>query len=419
MKFILIKNFIPTFFLARYTEFYYWFIYVSTLQQNHSKHIKGLICEEIAILKPHSIVLYNKYVNRKPREFNEESSKNLKKGKDGKYNGFMSPNTSRKVKKYLENWLLALKSNLRKNRFSNYYPTFVTLTLPSKQKHSDNEIKRVCLNHFIIKLKRVCQVKYYFWRAEPQKNGNIHFHLIVDKFINHDKIRVLWNEIINKLGYVDEYSKNQKEFFKNGFKMFKGDKRSKQKQYAIYCRNVQEGFRNPNSTDIHGLRNVRSLTSYVCKYVTKTDTDSRMIKGRIWGCSDELRSVEYSSGLGGLMVRDEEGISRKNEVRFFEDQNFTDYFRKVCQEVGSENVNYDEYFTVVKLPKPQEFYLKKFDKERHRDYLKHYQKVFNQLYKSDNPSLSYDKVEESPVISNITDDVVSPGAVCPSLFESA
>ena len=33
------------------------------------------------------------------------------------------------------------------------------------------------------------QFDYYFWRAEKQANGNIHFHLLVDRFIPMDLLR--------------------------------------------------------------------------------------------------------------------------------------------------------------------------------------------------------------------------------------
>ena len=64
-----------------------------------------------------------------------------------------------------------------------YKLTFITLTLPSKQIHSDNEIKSKCLNQFLIELKKNHSVSRYIWKAEKQENNNIHFHIIADKFI--------------------------------------------------------------------------------------------------------------------------------------------------------------------------------------------------------------------------------------------
>ena len=62
-----------------------------------------------------------------------------------------------------------------------YKLTFITLTLPSKQIHSDNDIKSKCLNQFLIELKKNYGVNRYIWKAEKQENNNIHFHIIADK----------------------------------------------------------------------------------------------------------------------------------------------------------------------------------------------------------------------------------------------
>ena len=45
----------------------------------------------------------------------------------------------------------------------------------------------------------------YVWKAELQKNQNIHFHLTTNIFIHHATIRTLWNNCINRLGYISEY----------------------------------------------------------------------------------------------------------------------------------------------------------------------------------------------------------------------
>ena len=132
--------------------------------------------------------------------------------------------------------------------------------IPATQQHSDNEIKRKCLTPFISTLQRKFDVWHYFWRAEPQKNGNIHFHLIVDSYIAHSRLRLEWNQCINKLEYVDRFA-------------------------------MKFGHNNPNSTDIHSFRKIHSPASYVIKYCCKSD-GYRKIEGRIHGCSDGLRTLQ-------------------------------------------------------------------------------------------------------------------------------
>jgi hypothetical protein len=79
------------------------------------------------------IILYRQYSEPLPRSNKQlDTQKNLTRGQ---YNGFMSPKTKSKVKKYLATWIRAIelikKTNKTANLEKNPYITFVTLTLPS------------------------------------------------------------------------------------------------------------------------------------------------------------------------------------------------------------------------------------------------------------------------------------------------
>lgn len=161
----------------------------------------------------------------------------------------------------------------------NYKLTFITLTLPAPQQHTDNEIKSKCLNHFLIELKRKFYTEKYIWKAEKQENGNIHFHILTDKFCHHAEIRKIWNKIIGKLNYVSEYQKRQKRFYSDGFRMSQNphDKRNQDTQLKAYLKAKEEDFLNPNSTDIHALYKVRNIGAYMSKYLAKSVTKSDRI----------------------------------------------------------------------------------------------------------------------------------------------
>jgi hypothetical protein len=148
---------------------------------------------------------------------NENRIKNLlNQDENGSaYNGYLSPATKRNLEQMLQVWLTAievnvdLKSQRKRVDESEVLPTFVTLTLPSQQIHGDNDLKEVLLHPFLDWLKQSSEeyykrggnrgkqkgfdVKGFFWRAEPQKNGNIHFHVLVDRYIPWDRIREKWN----------------------------------------------------------------------------------------------------------------------------------------------------------------------------------------------------------------------------------
>src|SRR5699024_11871910 len=66
---------------------------------------------------------------------------------------------------------------------------------------------------------------------------------------------------------------------------------------------------NPNCTDVHSVKNVKNLASYMAKYLTKDLCDeeqggiiaesAKELKGRLWFCSRSLsrRSEEHTSEL--------------------------------------------------------------------------------------------------------------------------
>lgn len=159
-----------------------------------------------------------------------------------------------------------------------YKLTFVTLTLSAKQEHTDEEIKNVLLNQFLLEMKKKFKVDMYIWKAEKQENGNIHFHILTNKFIHHQELRYLWNRIQNKIGYVDKYTENMKKFFASGFKSFPNDKRPIAQQKKAYEANLQNGFKNPNSTDIHALYKIKNVSAYMTKYLTKDVTKTSRVQ---------------------------------------------------------------------------------------------------------------------------------------------
>lgn len=240
-------------------------------------------------------------VTRRRNEQPECSTANLEKAraalkKDG-YKGKMNSRTRANVVGMLAEWFTALKSKSGRafttvNAAARQF-TFCTLTLCSEQMHSDNYLKRHGLGRFIQELERKHGITEYFWRAEPQNNGNIHFHLLLAKEIPWQHIRGIWNKILKDLGYLALYSAKMFNKYCGGFKPSDNpnDKRSIEQQVKAYRAGVQSHWSNPNSTDIHRLNKTKNAAAYVCKYVSK-DEGSRKIEGRIWGCSDNLRKLE-------------------------------------------------------------------------------------------------------------------------------
>lgn len=160
---------------------------------------------------------------------------------------------------------------------------FITLTLSDSQKQSDVYIKKNMLNDFLTRLRQIHLVNMYVWRAETQRNGNIHFHIICDKWIHWKVIRDTWNGIQKKHGYLTHF-------------------------YNCH------GHYDVNSTDVHSVKRIRNLGAYLSKYMKKTQSEKnslaadkmfgvysiqnhcRIIEGRRWGCCyflSKLKNITF------------------------------------------------------------------------------------------------------------------------------
>jgi len=180
------------------------------------------------------------------------------------YNGYISKPTIKRIERMVENLVYSIKEfrlkNLKVKNSSSVRPVFITLTLPYEQFHCDKIIKRECLMRFIELLKKVHGVSNYIWRAEPQENGNIHFHIIIDKYVHWNWINIAWNYYLSKLEYLDAFEQ-------------------------------KHGHRDANTSDTHGLRKVDNVSAYICKYMVKNEKN-RKIKGRIWGASANFKKMK-------------------------------------------------------------------------------------------------------------------------------
>lgn len=176
----------------------------------------------------------------------------------------LSDKSRRRIRKAV-NWLVAISEDQWYSPPGKDYAfkvklAFVTLTLPSTQIHCDKILTKECLNQLLVELRKYHNVKNYVWKAEAQENGNLHYHIAIDTPVDYDKLRDRWNRITNKLGYVDRFEEKNKH-------------------------------RNPNSTDIHKIKDVKNVGAYISEYMAKKE-GRRNLCGKNWGCSQTISRCE-------------------------------------------------------------------------------------------------------------------------------
>jgi len=297
------------------------------------KNIKiKIIRNKMITLKP-NYVFFSKFDKKKPQnpiliENQEEKHKNiigLKRGSGSSKK--LSDSTKKNIKTasaYME--MLAIKKRIinkeKKNAFAHKL-SFITLTLPCLQRHFDTTIKKKCLNQLFVQLRKYYNFKNYIWKAEVQKNNNIHFHIITDSFIPYKHIIYLWNSALNKLGYIKRYSDKFNKMTLNEYiihnkKLGITDLEIVKKRYK---KGVNSHWKHPKTVDVRKIQDSQDIAKYISKYISK-DTESRRIIGKKIGISQELNQLKNSHKL----IQDELIELQQIEYRMGREYTiFTDY----------------------------------------------------------------------------------------------
>lgn len=209
------------------------------------------------------IILYDKYLGERTNATKwtkKTRQNNITKGQG------LSPVSKRKLKKSIDLWVSCVNAYFAKHKRSrkkvSSFINFATLTLSSSQVHSDKFLKRHLLQGFIKRAKRKVGLRNYIWFCEKQDNSNLHFHILVDRFINAQVLRAMWNAVQNNYGYIARFKERHKHD-------------------------------NPNSTDIRALK--EDAAQYATKEVVKT-IQKEGIDGWLWGSSDGIKKLKVYEG---------------------------------------------------------------------------------------------------------------------------
>ena len=194
-------------------------------------------------VRPNYLVIYNQLegLRRRQRDTWQYTLNDFDRKKA--YAGFISPGSAKNLKRCLENLIeISIEKKAVHHTSGKQFKfkiNFITLTLPHHQgKWTDKDVKKMCLDTWLKSARRSFGLKSYVWRAERQHNGNIHFHIASDCYIDHVALRHSWNDRLEHCNYISRFEE-------------------------------KHGHRNPNSTDVHSVRKVQNLAAYLIKYMSK------------------------------------------------------------------------------------------------------------------------------------------------------
>lgn len=304
-------------------------------------------------VQPNQISLYATYHGRTySREGREKSLANLR---NNDHKGLISSSTRRRVTSYI-NWIIAQAKHKavydrERDQWCRFKVGFITLTLPSRQMHSDQEIKARCLNQWLVEMRKLNRSVKYLWRAERQGNGSIHFHVLVDVYYDHRMLRDDWNRIIGKLGYIDRYSDKMKSMSKEEYvaQYMQNGKRSRAKAEAAWIQGRLCQWSRPNSTDVHAIKNVRNIAAYISKYCTKNDSN-KAVMGRLWGCDVITGSMARMRMTEGEYNRsDIDRLLERKDIRVYTSEFCTTLSGPIAQILSQQKTSIgSEYRRVIR-----------------------------------------------------------------------
>ena len=200
--------------------------------------------------------------------------------------------------------------------------SMITLTVPAKERHlTPKEGYQLLLKNFLKWLVRTEGCKGYVWKVEHQKNGQIHYHIIQNVYINYSAIREKWNYLLKRAGLLETLYKEHHHY-------------------------------NPNSTDVHAIRKVKNITAYFISYMKAQKNDSEITSGKVWDCSYNIKKAEYYHESPDKETTEniQKGIKSGNIIKEFTD-----------------------YCTILTfLKKPAKFYLSKKQFQNHFNHYRQY-----------------------------------------------
>lgn len=227
------------------------------------------------------------------------------------HNFKISENAYRSLKRKI-NWLyyLSKKKDITTysgKRIFSFRCAFITFTLPSSQKTNTGDVTKRLFNHLLTVLRDRYGLVNYVWRLEFQRNGNVHYHMVTDSYIDYHAVLKIWNKILNTEGYINEYAEKHMAMSLNDYvsRYSKNDKSKFKILKKRYFIGKCEGWKNPNTVDVKSVISKSKIANYVSKYFGKADksgcssnpldNEENSKSLRLWFCSRSLSKLKTIS----------------------------------------------------------------------------------------------------------------------------
>lgn len=225
----------------------------------------------------------------------------------------ISNNAFRNLKSKI-NWLYYLSKSKKIKTYNgkdifNFKIGFITLTLPSKQNTCTKDVTQSLLNPFLTEIRQRTGMENYVWRLEFQKNGNVHYHIVTDTYLDYHLVKKIWNRLLNSKGYILPYQEKMNKLLLSDYiELYKYNAKYEYSDLVKnYARNKRENWSQPNSVDVKPVISNKAIANYISKYFSKDsndnpiknelDNDENSQNLRLWFCSRSLSKLKSVSNF--------------------------------------------------------------------------------------------------------------------------
>lgn len=210
-----------------------------------------------------SVLVYTKFFGAKG-----QTGERMEDVQKKAYSGLVAEGTRKRMAKACDILIQCSRVKMRYRPGKKAFPFrlgFLTLTVPGKV--VDPNGIHPYFKRFLDWLRY--RKSLYVWKAEYQERGQIHYHLIINQYIHFHDLRYYWNKLMREAGQLAEYAKAHGHF-------------------------------NAPSIDIRAVRNDKTLSNYLLKYLLK---DNKLpANGHLkkwWGASAALQENRFEYEMGG------------------------------------------------------------------------------------------------------------------------
>lgn len=238
--------------------------------------------------RPDCLLIFNQGGRRQEPDtfgtYNDQVKEKMREIRDRRFTGTISSSAQKNLARSFDNLLTASRRQVLYNRYIRKSVPFqlnmITLTIPDGKEISSKEGNARLLKPFLQRMERYCLQQYrklplYSWKIELQQRGQLHWHIITNRWVPHEWIARAWSEILFDATFMRDYYRKTGSRIARAATRVESVRRNSAGEMRLY---LLKKYARKKVVDEKKVGQDRAA-----EMIAKID-------GHVWGCSRVLRS---------------------------------------------------------------------------------------------------------------------------------